>query len=81
MYIYTMQTMPGHKAKFEGDTTVKYKVRRKYTSASANQKSRTDVIRTDMGYSEATALVKKFNDKEREARAIKHEARRHTLKA
>lgn len=81
MYVYTMQSMPGYKAKFDGDTSVKYKVRRKYTSASADQKSRTDVIRTDLGYVEATAMVKKFNDKEREARAIRHEARRLTLKA
>lgn len=73
MYIYTIQTMPGYKAKFDGDTSVKYKVRREYTSASADQKSRTDVIRTDLDYSEAAALVKKFNDKEREARALKRE--------
>ena len=73
MYIYTVQTMPGCKARFDGDTSVKYKVRRKYTLASADQKSRNVDIRTDLGYSEATALAKKFNDKEREARAIKHE--------
>jgi hypothetical protein len=72
MYIYTMQAMPGCKAKFDGDTSVKYRVSRKHTSASANHKSRTDVIRTDLGYTEATALVKTFNDKEREARATKN---------
>ena len=81
MYFYTMQAMAGYKAKFDGDTSVKYKVSRKYTPASADQKSRTDVIRTDLGYSEAAEMVKKFNDKEREARAIKHEARRLALKA
>ena len=73
MYIYTIEAMPGHKAKFDGDTSVKYNVRRKYNSGSADQKNRTDVIRTDLDYSEATALVTKFNDKERESRAIKHE--------
>jgi hypothetical protein len=73
MYTYTIEAMPGHKAKFDGDTSVKYNVRRKYTSASAAQKSRTDVIRADLSYSDATALVAKFNDKEREARAIKRE--------
>jgi hypothetical protein len=74
MYIYTIEAMPGHKAKFDGDTSVRYNVRRKYTSASADRKNSTDVIRADMDYSEATALVTKFNDKEREARAIKREA-------
>jgi hypothetical protein len=72
MYIYTLQAMPGYKAKFEGDTSVQYRVRRKYTSASVNPKNSSDVIRTDLDYTEATALVKRFNDKEREARAIKN---------
>ena len=73
MYIYTMQAMPGCKAKFDGDTSVRYRVRRKYTSASASHKSTTAVIRTDLGYAEATALVKRFNDKERESRSTKDE--------
>ena len=82
MYIYTVQAMTGYKAKFEGDTSIKYKVRRKYTSASATEKSRNDDIRTDLEYAEAMELAKKFNDKEQEARIIKHEeAPRLTLKA
>ena len=71
MYTYTMQAMPGCKAKFDGDTSVTYRVRRKHTSASASHKSTTDVIRTDLGYAEATALVERFNDKERESRSTK----------
>ena len=74
MYIYTMQAMPGCKAKFDGDTSAKYQVRRTHTAATAKDKSRTAVIRTDMGYTEATALVKRFNDKERESRAIENKA-------
>ena len=82
MYIYTIQAMPGYKAKFDGDTSVQYRVRRKNTSASASQKSSSDVIRTDLGYTEAAALVKRFNDKEREARAMKNEKEsRHTSHA
>jgi hypothetical protein len=73
MYIYTMQPMPGYKAEFDGDTSVKYKVSRKYTPATADQKSRTDVIRTELDHSEAAAMVTRFNDKEQEARAIKRE--------
>jgi hypothetical protein len=71
MYIYTMQVMPGYKAKFDGDTSVRYRVRRKHTSASAGHKSTTVEIRTDLAYTEATALVERFNDKERESRAMK----------
>lgn len=73
MYVYTIQAMPGCKAKFEGDTSIKYRVRRTDTHAPATHKSRTEVIRTGLDYEEATALVKKFNDKERESRAIKKE--------
>lgn len=73
MYIYTIQAMPGCKAKFEGDTSVKYRVRRKHTAASAAQKSTTAVIRTDLDYTEATELIKRFNDKEREARPLRVE--------
>jgi hypothetical protein len=72
MYIYTMQAMPGCKAKFDGDTTVNYRIRRKHTSASADHKSRTDVIRTDLDYTQAAALVERFNNKERESRSTKN---------
>lgn len=73
MYIYTMQAMPGFKAKFDGDTSIKYRVRRKQTSTSASHKSTTDVIRTDLGYTEAEAMIKRFNEKERESHSIKNE--------
>lgn len=71
MYTYMMHAMPGFKATFDGDTSVKYRVRRRHTSASAGHKSTTDVIRTELGYAEATALVERFNDKERESRAAR----------
>jgi hypothetical protein len=74
MYVYTIQAMPGSKAKLDGDTSVKYQVRRKHTAAPATAKSSTVVIRTDMGYTEATALVERFNNKELESRAIKNKA-------
>lgn len=75
MYVYTLQAMPGCKAKFDGDTSVKYQVRRKHTAAKI--KSSTAVIRTDMDYPEATALIKTFNDKELESLAIKRKAESH----
>ena len=72
MYVYTIQAMPGFKAKFDGDTSVKYRVRRTDTHTPASHKSRTDVIRTDLGYTEAAAMVERFNDKERESRSTKN---------
>jgi hypothetical protein len=74
MYIYTMQAMPGTKAKFEGDTSVKYRVRRAHTSMSAKDKRLTAVIRIDLEHAEAAALIERFNGKEREARAIRKAA-------
>jgi hypothetical protein len=74
MYVYTIQAMPGSKAKLDGDTSIKYQVRRKHTAASGKAKSSTVVIRTDMDYAEATALVERFNNKELESRAIKNKA-------
>ncbi|HYO63773.1 MAG TPA: hypothetical protein VER08_09100 [Pyrinomonadaceae bacterium] len=73
MYFYTMQAMPGEKAKFDGDTSVKYQIKRKHTPAPPDHKSVTVVIRTGLGYSEAAELVKRFNEQERERRAIKRE--------
>ncbi len=73
MYLYTLQAMPGYKAKFDGDPSINYRVRRTDTSPSTKSKSRTEVIRTDLGYEAATALVERFNDKERAARAMRKE--------
>jgi hypothetical protein len=74
MYIYTVQAMPGSKAQFDGDESVKYQIKRAHTATSAKDKIRTAVIRTDMTHAGAAELVKRFNDKERESRAIKKEA-------
>jgi hypothetical protein len=74
MFVYTIQAMPGCKAKFDGDTSINYQIRRRHTATSAKDKSITAVIRTDMGYTEATALIRIFNDKEREARDSKKKA-------
>lgn len=81
MYIYTMQAMQGYKAKFDGDTSAKYKIRRTQTFASPRRKDNTAVIRTDLGYTEATAMVKRFNDKERESLAREKAASRLTPNA
>ena len=64
MYKYTVQPMPGQKAKFEGDTSIKYRVIRHNANVATKHKNLRDTIRTDLDYNEAMALIKVFNDNE-----------------
>jgi hypothetical protein len=64
MYRYTIKPMPGQKAKFEGDTSVKYRVIRHNTDVVSKHKTLTDIIKTNLDYDEAMAIIKIFNDKE-----------------
>lgn len=75
MYIYTVQSMLGHKAQFLGDTSIKYRIKRENTSVPAKHKDRSAVIRTDLDYDIAIAQTKKFNEKEGEAQSIRNEER------
>ncbi len=74
MYIYTVQPMPGQKAKFDGDPSIKYQVKRQNTSLKTGQKGRSEIIRTNLDYEAATAVIKIFNDKEGESQIRKGEA-------
>ena len=73
MFIYTVQTMPGQKAKFEGDTSVKYQVRRVDTSLSAKDKGRSVIIRTNLEYDAAMELIKGFDDMEGKSQTMREE--------
>ena len=73
MYIYTIQAMPGQKAKFEGDTSVKYRVRRVNDSIAVAKKGRSEVIRENLEYSEAVELVNGFNSMEGKSQVIRDE--------
>lgn len=64
MYKYTIKPMPGQKAKFEGDTSIKYRVIRHNAGVATKHKTLTDIIKTNLDYDEAMALIKIFNDKE-----------------
>ncbi len=66
MYRYTIQPMAGQKAKFEGDTSVKYEVTRHNTAVATKHKNMKDIIRTNLEYDEAVALIKIFNDREKD---------------
>jgi hypothetical protein len=73
MYIYTAVAMPKQKAKFEGDTSIKYQVKRVNTSIPATKKGRTEIIRTDLEYDAAIAMIEKFNSMEGKSQIIREE--------
>lgn len=76
MYIYTIQTMPGQKAKFEGDTSVKYRVRRVDDSIAIAKKGRSEVIRENLEYGEAVELINGFNHVESKSQVMRDEMAR-----
>ena len=76
MFIYTIQAMPGHKAKFEGDTSIKYRVKRVDDSILANKKGRSEIIRDNLEYDEAIKLIEGFNSMESKSQGIRDEVAR-----
>ena len=68
--------MPGQKAKFEGDPSIKYQIRRQDTSVSAKQKGHTQIIRDNLEYEEAVAQIKSFNDVEGKSQLMREEVAR-----
>ncbi|HKG13112.1 MAG TPA: hypothetical protein VKB12_07225 [Pyrinomonadaceae bacterium] len=68
--------MPGQKAKFEGDTSVKYRVKRLDDSIQVGKKGRTEIIRDNLEYDEALELIKGFNDMEGKSQGIREEVAR-----
>jgi len=76
MFIYTLQAMPGQKAKFEGDTSIKYRVKRVDDSIPVSKKGRTEIIRDSLEYDEAMELINGFNRMEGKSQIIKDEIAR-----
>ena len=76
MYIYTVLAMPGQKAKFEGDPSIRYQVKRVNTSIPVSQKGRTEIIRTNLEYSAAMTLIEGFNEMEGKSQIIRDEVAR-----
>ena len=72
-YVYIVQAMPGKKAKFEGDPEIKYQVQRVNKSIPVSKKGRTEIIRTNLEYEEAMALIKGFNEMEGKSQTIRNE--------
>lgn len=76
MYIYTIHPMPGQKAKFEGDTSVKYRVKRVNDSIPVSKKGRSEIIRDNLDYDEAVELINRFNISEGKSQIIRDEVAR-----
>ena len=74
MFIYTVQPMPGQKAKFEGDTSIKYRVKRVDDSIPASKKGRVEIIRDNLEYDEAMKLIEGFNSMEGKSQVMRDEA-------
>ena len=74
MFIYTVQPMPGQKAKFEGDTSIKYRVKRVDDSIPVSKKGRTEIIRDNLDYDEAVKLIEGFNSMEGKSQVMRDEA-------
>jgi hypothetical protein len=71
MYIYTIQVMPGQKAKFEGDPLVRYRVKRVNNSIAVTKKGRSEIIRENLEYGEAVERVNSFNSLEGKSQVIR----------
>jgi hypothetical protein len=76
MFIYTIQAMPGQKAKFEGDTSIKYRVKRVDDSIPVSKKGRSEIIRDNLEYGEAVKLIEGFNSVEGRSQGIREEVAR-----
>jgi hypothetical protein len=76
MFIYTIQAMPGQKAKFEGDPSIKYRVRRVDDSIPVSKKGRSEIIRENLEYDAALELINGFNSMEGKSQAIRNEVAR-----
>ena len=76
MFIYSIQVMPGQKAKFEGDTSVKYRVKRLDDSIPTSKKGRVEIIRDNLEYAEAVELINGFNNMEGKSQGMRKEAAR-----
>lgn len=74
MYIYTIHPMPGQKAKFEGDPSIKYRIKRVNDSIAVAKKGRSEIIRENLEYAEALELVNGFNSVEGKSQVIRNEA-------
>ena len=76
MFIYTIQAMPGQKAKVEGDTSIKYRIKRVDDSIQVGRKGRSQIIRENLEYDEAIKLIEGFSGLEGKSQVTREEVAR-----
>jgi hypothetical protein len=76
MFIYTIHPMPGQKAKIEGDTSIKYRLKRVDDTLAVGKKGRSEIIRDNLEYAEAVELMNGFNNMEGKSQGIREEVAR-----
>jgi hypothetical protein len=76
MYIYTIQVMSGQKAKFEGDPSVRFRVKRLNDSVAVGKKGHSEIIRENLEHGAAVKLIDGFNNMEGKSQVIRKEAAR-----
>lgn len=76
MFIYTIHPMPGQKAKIEGDTSIKYRLKRVDDTLAVGKKGRSEIIRDNLEYAEAVELMNGFNSMEGKSQGIREEVAR-----
>jgi len=81
MFIYSIQAMPGQKAKSEGDTSIKYRIKRVDDTLATGKKGRSEIIRNNLEYDEAMKLVERFNSMESKSQGMREEAARQNSQA
>ena len=81
MFIYSIQAMPGQKAKSEGDTSIKYRIKRVDDTLATGKKGRSEIIRENLEYDEAMKLVERFNSMESKSQGMREEAARQNSQA
>jgi hypothetical protein len=74
MYIYTVEAMRGQKAKTDGDSSLKYQVKRVNDAIEKSKKGRSEIIRDNLDYDEAIRLAEGFNNMEGKSQNKKDEA-------
>jgi hypothetical protein len=76
MFIYSIHPMPGQKAKVEGDTSIKYRLKRVDDTLAVGKKGRSEIIRDNLEYAEAVELMNGFNNMEGKSQGIREEVAR-----
>ena len=68
-------------AQSEGDTSIKYRIKRVDDTLATGKKGRSEIIRENLEYDEAMKLVERFSSMESKSQAMREEAARQNSQA